>query len=139
MVKRISPSSKSDGVDAYIASCPADVRGKLKEIRAAIKQAAPGVTETTSYFQIPGYSYPGYDYNGMFAWFDLQKSYINLRIRPPAIEGYRKDLERYARTKSVVRFPLDQKIPVPLVKKLVKASVRVMKERSARRAPKTRA
>jgi uncharacterized protein YdhG (YjbR/CyaY superfamily) len=138
MVKRIISGSKSESVDAYIARCPEDARGKLKEIRAAIKQAAPGAAETTEYFRIPGYSYPGYDYNGMFAWFDFQKSHINLRVRPPAIEEYRKDLERYDTTKSVVRFPLDQKMPVPLVKKLVKASARVMKERPAKRAPKAR-
>ncbi|OLE85887.1 MAG: hypothetical protein AUF79_15965 [Crenarchaeota archaeon 13_1_20CM_2_51_8] len=36
---------------------------------------------------------------------------------------------KYATTKSVVRFPLYQNIPVPLVKKLVKASVRIMKEK----------
>jgi hypothetical protein len=36
-------------------------------MRAAICEAAPGVTERTDYFEWPGYSYEGYDYDGMFA------------------------------------------------------------------------
>jgi uncharacterized protein YdhG (YjbR/CyaY superfamily) len=136
MAKRISPESKSGNVDAYIAERPEDAQDKLRDIRAAIKQAAPDATETTSYFNIPGYSYPGYDYNGMFAWFDLQKSHINLRLRPPAIQNHKKDLEEYETTRSVVRFPLDQKIPAVLVKKLVKESVQIMKEKSKKNTAK---
>ena len=130
MVKRILHGSGSKDVDAYIARCPKDVQGRLKEIRSAIREAAPGATETTSYFRIPGYFYPGYDYNGMFAWFGLQKSYIRLLVRPPTIQDHKKELAGYATTKAAVHIPLDRKIPVPLVKKLVKASVRIMKAKS---------
>ena len=37
---------------------------RLKKIRLAIREAAPGATERTDYFQLPGYSYEGYDYDG---------------------------------------------------------------------------
>ena len=81
------------------------------------------------YFEIPGYSYPGYDYNGMFAWFSFKKSYIGLHLRPPTIQDHEKELASYATSKSIVRLPLDTKIPIPLVKRLVKASIRVMREK----------
>jgi uncharacterized protein YdhG (YjbR/CyaY superfamily) len=139
ITQSVSNHAEHNEVEAYIAGCPADTQGKLKEIRAAIRKAAPGAAETTSYFQIPGYSYPGYDYNGMFAWFDLRKSVLNLRVRPPVIRDHQKELEGYSTTKSIVRFPLEQKLPVPLVKKLVKASVRTMKEKSKKPASKSRA
>jgi len=80
-----------------------------------------------SYFQMPGYYYPGYDYNGMFAWFGLQKSHISLLLRPPTIQTFEKELSGYATTKASVHFPLDKPIPVTLVKKLVKTSLRLMK------------
>ncbi len=128
MARRVPDKSEPDAVDKYIADCPVDARGKLEEIRTAIKEAAPDAIETTSYF-IPGYSYPGYDYNGMFAWFDYRSSQIDLRLRPPTIEDHKKDLAGLVVTKSVVRFPSDKKIPIPLVKRLVKASVRVMKDK----------
>jgi uncharacterized protein YdhG (YjbR/CyaY superfamily) len=129
MVKRISSESGSKDVDQYIARCPKDVQGKLKEIRAAIREAAPDATETMSYFQMPGFFYPGYDYNGMFAWFGFQKSYIRLLLRPPTIQNHAKELEGYVRTKSSLHFPLDAKVPVPLVKRLVEASIKVMKDK----------
>jgi uncharacterized protein YdhG (YjbR/CyaY superfamily) len=130
IMKDRSNTAESNGVDAYIAKCPTDVQAKLKEIRVAIREAAPGATETMSYFEMPGYSYPGYDYNGMFAWFGLKKSHIGLYLRPPTIQNHEKELASYATTKAVVHFPLDENVPVPLVKKLVKASMRVMRDKS---------
>lgn len=131
VAKQHSIKADSGGVDEYISECPKGIQGKLKEIRAAIKSVAPGATETMSYFDMPGYSYAGYDYNGMFAWFGLQKkSYVGLYLRPPTIENHQEELARYETTKAVVKFPLDEKIPVSLVKKLVRASLKVMKKAS---------
>ncbi len=134
MVKRISQDSGSKDVDAYIAKCSKGIQGRLREIREAIMEVAPGATETTSYFQMPGYFYPGYDYNGMFAWFGVQRSYVRLLLRPPAIQIHEKELDGYAKTKAAVHFPLDDEIPIPLVKKLVKESLKIMKDRSKKSA-----
>ena len=119
--------SSTENVDAYISQCPEDIQRKLKQIRAAIKEVAPGAIETTSYFDIPGYSYPGYDYNGMFAWFSFQNSVIGLHVRPPTIEHHKTEVAGYATTKAIVKFPCDSPVPVPLVRKLVKASIALMK------------
>ncbi|VVB73767.1 Uncharacterised protein [uncultured archaeon] len=132
MAKRISKESGSKDVDAYIAKCPKDVQINLKTIRAAIKEAAPGAIETMAYFQTPGYSYPGYYYNGMFAWFGLRKSYIVLLFPPPTIEDHKDELAKYITTKASVQIPLDERIPVSLVKRLVKASVRIAKSRPSK-------
>ncbi len=129
MAKRKSDSIEPGGVDEYIATCPKEVQGKLKKIRAAIRDAAPGSTETVSYFEIPGYSYAGYDYNGMFAWFSFKKPHVRLHVRPPVIQDHKKDLKGYATTKAIVSFPADQEIPTALVKRLVKASLKTMKDK----------
>ena len=119
------------GVDDYIENCPPAVQGPLKVLRSAIQAAAPGATETVSYFQMPGYSYPGYDYNGMFAWFSFKKPYVRLHVRPPVLEDHENELGDYPCTRAIVSFPADQAIPKTLVKKLVKASIKVMKEKNA--------
>lgn len=128
------PKRKSSGVDEYIAKCPKEAQSNLARIRTAIRQAAPGATERTDYFQWPGYSYPGYDYDGMFVWFSFKNSDIRLHVRPPVIHNHRKELAGYATTKAVVCFPAAKPIPVTLVKKLVKASIKVMKEMKAKSA-----
>lgn len=121
---------KTKNVDSYIRSAPKEIQPKLKKMRAVIKEVAPGATERIDYFQIPGYSYDGYDYDGMFVWFSFKKSSVCLHIRPPVIEEHKKELAGYATTKAIVSFPIDKEIPIALVKKLVKASLKVMRDKS---------
>jgi len=111
---------------------PEGVRIRLREIRVATQEAAPGSTETVSYFQMPGYFYAGYDYNGMFAWFSFRPPFVRLHVRPPVLESHKKDLGDYPTTKAVISFPVDQAIPKALVKRLVKASIKVMKQRKTK-------
>ena|ERR1700720_2336226 len=122
--------ARESGVDKYIANAPKGVQGKLRKIRAAIREAAPGATERTDYFQLPGYSYEGYDYDGMFVWFSFKKPNIRLHLRPPVIQNHKKDLAGCATTKAIVGFPADRAISMALVKKLMKASLKVMKDKS---------
>src|SRR5271168_4312632 len=122
---------KSSGVDEYIARCPKGAQGDLAQIRAAIRAAAPGATERTDYFQMPGYSHPGLDYyDGMFAWFSFKKQHVRLHVPPSVIQEHRKELAGYAATKAIVSFPMGKPVPMTLVKKLVKASLKAMRNKS---------
>jgi uncharacterized protein YdhG (YjbR/CyaY superfamily) len=123
-----SAAIKPGGVGEYIAGCPKQVHGKLADVRAAIQAVAPDAIETVSYFNIPGYSYEGFDYNGMFAWFSFRAPFVRLHVRPQALLDHKKELEGCAATKAVVSFPAEGPIPKALVKRLVKASLRSMKE-----------
>ncbi|MGD0638401.1 MAG: DUF1801 domain-containing protein [Nitrososphaerales archaeon] len=105
-------------VDAYISAAPEEVRGKLREVRAAIKGAAPTATESISYRM------PYYNYKGRLAWFGLHTAHIGLYLRPPVIEEHKKELSKYTTTRSAVHLPLDVPIPVSLIKKLVKARMK---------------
>jgi uncharacterized protein YdhG (YjbR/CyaY superfamily) len=125
-LKKIQPG----GVDEYIAKSPIDAQDSLRKIRSAIIEAAPGTTETVSYFQIPGYSYEGYAYNGMFVWFSYKSPFVRLHVIPPVIDNHIKQLANYTTTKSVVSFPINKALPIDLIKELVKASIKVMKDKS---------
>jgi uncharacterized protein YdhG (YjbR/CyaY superfamily) len=119
----------ASAVDEYIANAPKQLQSKLRETRATIREAAPGATERTDYFKLPGYSYEGYDYDGMFVWFSFRKLDIRLHLRPPVIQDHKKELAGCATTKAIVSFPADRAISKSLVKKLVKASLKVMKDK----------
>jgi uncharacterized protein YdhG (YjbR/CyaY superfamily) len=67
---------------------------------------------------------PYYEYRGRLAWFGLQKAHIGLYVRPPVIEEHKSELAGYETTKSAVHLPLDRKIPVLLIKKIVKARMK---------------
>jgi len=125
--KKRSTPIKPGGIDDYIADCPEHVQCKLADMRAAIRAVVPDAIETVSYFDIPGYSYEGYDYNGMFAWFSFKAPFVRLHVRPQALVDQKKQLEGYSTTKAVVSFPAEKRIPKGLVTKLVKASLKSMK------------
>jgi uncharacterized protein YdhG (YjbR/CyaY superfamily) len=115
-------------VDDYISAAPKEVQASLKTVREAIREAAPGAKEGISY------RIPYYGYKGRLAWFGLHSKHIGLYLRPPVVDEHLDELSGYTTTKSSVHLQLDKKIPVPLVKRLVKAAVRKNDERT-RRAP----
>jgi uncharacterized protein YdhG (YjbR/CyaY superfamily) len=126
------PKRKSSGVAAYIARCPKAAQSDLAKIRAAIRAAAPRATERTDYFRMPGYSHPALDYyDGMFTWFSFKKPHVRLHVPPAVIQAHKKELAGYATTKAIVSFPVGKPLPITLVKKLVKASLKAMKAMSA--------
>jgi uncharacterized protein YdhG (YjbR/CyaY superfamily) len=115
------------GVEEYIMDYPKEVQEKLMTMRSAIRKVAPDAIETVSYFGIPGYSYEGYDYNGMFAWFSYKKPYIRLHVRPPVAENHIKELAGCKITTGIIGFPEINEVSAALITKLVKASLNEMK------------
>ena len=122
---------QAGGVEEYILDQPKDAQAKLREIRTIIQSTAPGSIETVSYFQLPGYSYPGYDYNGMFVWFSFKAPFLRLHVRPPVLKDHRTELTHYSKTASIISFRVDEEVPSVLVRKLVHASMAVMKNGKA--------
>ena len=106
-------------VEAYIAAAPKEVQGKLGALRAAIRSVAPDAVERISY------GMPYYGYKGRLAYFRLSKNHIGLYLPPPVIQAHKKDLEDYETATATIRFPLGDKLPVVLIKKLVKARMKL--------------
>ena len=106
-------------VDEYIKSAPKESQAKLREIRKIIRSAAPKAEEKISY------GMPYYGYYGRLAYFRLGKNHLGLYIPPPVIAEHKKELREYSTTISTVRLPLDEKLPAALIKKLVKAKMKL--------------
>lgn len=104
-------------VDEYINNAPKEFQDKLTELRGVIRNTVPEAKESISY----GLAF--YSYKGRLVYFGLQKKHIGLYIPPPIIENNKNDLKGYVTTKSAVHLSLDKKLPVPLIKKLVKERI----------------
>jgi uncharacterized protein YdhG (YjbR/CyaY superfamily) len=105
-------------VEEYIASAPREVQGKLKQIRQIIKEIAPNAQEKISY------GMPYYGYKGRLAYFAYAKNHVGLYVMPPIVDDHKEELKRYETAKATVRFPLDEDLPIALIKKLVKIGVK---------------
>jgi len=109
---------KSKAVDAFIAAAPKAAQGKLKELRELIRKTAPTAVERISY----GMAY--YHYHGRLAYFGGWKAHIGLYLPTPTIAEHKRELADYETTKATIRLPLDKRLPVALIRKLLKARMK---------------
>lgn len=102
-----------ESIDAYIASFPEPVQKKLQQVRGAIQKAAPDAKETIKY------AMPTFTLNGNLAHFAAFQHHIGFYPAPTGIEAFQKELSPYKTGKGSIQFPLDQPMPLELIKKMV--------------------
>jgi uncharacterized protein YdhG (YjbR/CyaY superfamily) len=100
-------------IDEYIAGFPPDVQKLLKEMQATIQEAAPDAQEKISYRM------PTFYLNGNLVHFAAFKNHIGFYPAPRGIEAFAQELAAYKGAKGSVQFPLDQPLPLDLVRRIV--------------------
>jgi uncharacterized protein YdhG (YjbR/CyaY superfamily) len=103
-------------VDDYIARQGPEAQPMLHQLRQAVRAALPRAEESIS-----GYNMPTYRIDGRaVAYFGAAKKHCALYGVEQA--GFEEELVRYGgATRGTLRFSLGEKLPVGLVKRLVKA------------------
>jgi len=115
-------------VDEYIDAFPEDVRAILNELRQTIKETAPEARETISY------QMPTFTLNGNLVHFAAFKQHIGFYPTPTGIDAFKEDLSRYKGAKGSVQFPIDQPLPLPLIRRIVEYRVQEnLKKKTKRR------
>jgi uncharacterized protein YdhG (YjbR/CyaY superfamily) len=105
-------------VDAYIASFPPEVQLLLAQVRAIILQSAPNAVESISY-GMPAYKYLGKP----LVYFGGFEKHIGFYATPTGHEAFQEELSRYKQGKGSVQFPINEKLPVKLIERIVKFRV----------------
>jgi uncharacterized protein YdhG (YjbR/CyaY superfamily) len=112
--------SKNANVDEYIANAPEPAQQVMKQIRAAIRATVPEAEEKMSY-GMPFYEYRFPGYRGRLAYFGAFKNHISFYALPRSVPvALAEKIEQFRAAKATLQFPLDKKVPVALLKKLVK-------------------
>ena len=105
---------KYNTVSEYMAAVPAKSKKLMKEIRSIIKAEVPDAEELISY------GMPAFKWNGMLVWYAAAKEHLGLYPTPSAILKFGKELKVYKTSKGAIQLPLDQPLPVALVKKIIR-------------------
>jgi uncharacterized protein YdhG (YjbR/CyaY superfamily) len=107
-------------VARYIADAPAKQRKALKQLRAAIRRAAPKITERISY------RIPVFELHGKYLLYIAQfKEHVSMYpVTAGMMKKYGKQITRYRHGRGTMRFALDDRIPVALIEKLARVRVR---------------
>lgn len=103
-----------EAVDRYIEGFDEQVRQKLQQLRALVKQQAPEAVEQMSY------GMPGYKFNGRpLVYFAGYKNHIGFYATPTGHTEFASELSRYKQGKGSVQFPLDEPLPLELITRII--------------------
>ena len=120
-------------IDAYIAAFPDDVQEVLRQVRAAIRAAAPEAEEAISY-GIPTFNLAG-TYLIYFAGF---KKHVSVYPAPVGNADFAEEMSIYGSGKGTAKFPLNKPIPFDLITRMVKFRIQETLSRAEPKAKKKR-
>ncbi len=118
-------------IDAYIAVFPPEVQALLEQIRRTIGEAAPDAQETISY------GMPTFTLNGRYlVYFAAYKKLIGLVPCATRRCQFDEAVSRYGVGKGILKFPLDQLLPLDLIRNVVQFRIKENVERAAAKGKK---
>jgi uncharacterized protein YdhG (YjbR/CyaY superfamily) len=111
--------AKPTTVEEYLDALPPDRRSVMDELRATVRSAAPGATETIAY------DMPALRSDGQFlvSYAAYKRHYSLFPANPTVVEALGGELAPYLSGKGTIQFPANAPIPMPLVRKVVEARV----------------
>jgi uncharacterized protein YdhG (YjbR/CyaY superfamily) len=107
---------KPTSVEAYFASLDPDRRAQLQKLRETIAAAAPGAEEGITY-GMPGFLLDG---RGLVGYMAFERHYSFFPMSPAAIDAHREELGDLVTGKGTISFEYGRRLPVKLVKAVVK-------------------
>lgn len=117
-------------IDEYINAFPAEVKTRLHLLRATIKEVAPDAEETIKYRM------PTFIYHGNLVYFAAFKNHIGFYPTPSGVDDSIEGLAQYKAGKGTLQFPLDQPLPLDLVRQIVEQRVQENLAKKQSKKPK---
>ncbi len=128
MRKATHPTGNPKTVDEYFARLQEPARSALSKIREAIRSVVP--PDST---EVINYRIPAFRHKRVLVWYAAFSDHCSIFPTAAIIEAFKDELAGYATSKGTIQFPLDQRVPVTLIKKVVKARVAQMKKKKKKK------
>jgi uncharacterized protein YdhG (YjbR/CyaY superfamily) len=118
MKTRTAKKAPPKSITEYINAAPKEAQKKLREMRACIRAAAPGAEESLKW------GMPAFSYRRILVTFAAFRHHIGFYPTPSAVKAFANDLAKFATAKGSIQFPLEQPLPLPLIRKITAFRVR---------------
>jgi uncharacterized protein YdhG (YjbR/CyaY superfamily) len=99
-------------VEAYLAALPPESRALLEQLRATVREALPSAEECINY------GIPTFKLKGNLLHYAAYEGHIGFYPAPSGIEAFREAFSGYKQGKGSVQFPLDQPLPLELIRQV---------------------
>lgn len=113
-------AAKPKDVGSYIANSVNEARLIMEELRKIIQSTIPGAAEGISW------NVPIYKYHGILAGFSVSKKHVSFGM--DNLEDKDREILKtkgYKTGKKTIQIQFGQKVPVPQIKKLLKAQAKI--------------
>ena len=120
---------KITSVEGYLAGLPAKQRAALDKLRTTIQAAAPDATEGISY-SMPAFLLGG---KGLVCYAAFKDHYSLFPMSSAVVEQHAAELGERVTGKGTIQFRYDERLPVGLVKKIVKTRVTELKAKQQKK------
>jgi len=120
-------SIKIKTIRQYMETFPESTQKILRKLHKAIKETAPDAQETISY------NMPAFMLNGPLVYYAGYKRHIGFYPTGAGIAAFKNEISDYKHSKGAIQFPIDEPIPLDLVKKIVKHRIKMNLEKKQKR------
>src|SRR6476646_5692497 len=109
-----SKTARPKTTTEYINAAPIDARKKVREMRACIRSAAPGATESLKW------GMPSFSYGRILVTFAAHKNHIGFYPTPSAVTAFATELRAFKTARGSIQFPLEKPLPLGLSAKVTR-------------------
>lgn len=118
-------NKKFKTVEEYLSSLPTNTKDLLMIVLDLIREIAPDAKEIISY-NIPAFKLNGKSLIYFAGW----KEHISIYPIPRGDENFQTAISPYQAGKGTIKFSINKKLPLALIKKIIKFSVKENKEKA---------
>lgn len=110
--------NKPKTIEEYILAQPEMAQERLHEMLECLRAAAPQASESLKWGR------PALSYQWILFQFAAFQNHISLFPTPSVVQSFEKELAGYKTSVSTVQFPLDQPLPLDLIRRIAAHRVR---------------
>lgn len=125
--RQLKPREKAarSPIDEYLAQAPPATRPILQKIRVIVREEAPEAAERISYRM------PAFFQGGAIIYFAPFRHHVGIFPPVKGDAALEKALAKYKGEKGNLRFPLDEPMPYPLIRRVVRARLKALRAKQA--------